>query len=60
MAVINVTNTKGDGTVAHEWHHALDYHLRKSAQDHMVIERLISDLKANYDYEAVRASAIRF
>lgn len=60
VAVINVTNTKGDGTVAHEWHHALDYHLRKSAQDHMVIERLISDLKANYDYEAVRASAIRF
>lgn len=27
--VINLTKTKGDGTVAHEWGHALDYALRK-------------------------------
>ena len=24
VAVINITNTRGDGTVAHEWMHALD------------------------------------
>lgn len=27
VQVINVTNTKGDGTVAHEWTHALDHFL---------------------------------
>jgi hypothetical protein len=27
VQVINVTNTKGDGTVAHEWTHALDHNL---------------------------------
>jgi hypothetical protein len=26
--VINLTNTRGDGSLAHEWMHALDYHLR--------------------------------
>lgn len=30
--VINVTNTKGDGTVAHEWMHALDYALRRNTR----------------------------
>lgn len=27
VQVINVTNTRGDGTVAHEWFHALDHNL---------------------------------
>ena len=27
VPVINLTNTRGDGSLAHEWHHALDYHL---------------------------------
>lgn len=28
--VINLTKTKGDGSLAHEWGHALDYNLRKA------------------------------
>lgn len=28
--VINLTKTKGDGSVAHEWLHALDFNLRKN------------------------------
>jgi len=30
VPVINVTKTRGDGSVAHEWFHALDYALRSS------------------------------
>ena len=29
---INLTKTNGDGTVAHEWHHGLDYNLRKNSR----------------------------
>ena len=31
--VINLTKTRGDGAVAHEWFHALDYNLRQSGAD---------------------------
>jgi len=31
--VINLTKTRGDGAVSHEWFHALDYNIRKSGPD---------------------------
>lgn len=59
VPVMNVTNTKGDGAISHEWHHALDFHLRKTASDQTVVRYLVADLKANYDYDKVRNSALR-
>lgn len=51
--VINLTKTKGDGTVAHEWGHALDFALRgnnfKGATDD-----LKSALERTYDIETMK------
>ncbi len=30
--VINITKTRGDGSLAHEWSHALDYHFRDQSK----------------------------
>lgn len=40
VPVINVTNTNGDGTVAHEWGHALDYALRRSTAGTKAVRRI--------------------
>ena len=48
VQVINVTNTSGDGTVAHEFGHAIDYNLRQSLTSekmHEAIEEVVRRLK---------------
>lgn len=50
VPVINVTNTKGDGTLAHEWGHALDYLvMRESAEGKRVMNRVLAVLKKSFD-----------
>lgn len=51
VPVINVTNTKGDGTVAHEWAHALD--LTKQSEGQTPLNRVIDQIKQElrYGYE---------
>ena len=46
--VINLTKTKGDGSVAHEWLHALDYNLRKN--DYRSVQIM------NYAYKTLEQS----
>ncbi|MGZ8317515.1 MAG: PLxRFG domain-containing protein [Telluria sp.] len=52
VPVINVTNTKGDGTVAHEWAHALDHalsggvarvdqHGKQTWRQHLAVARVV-------------------
>jgi hypothetical protein len=48
VPVINVTNTKGDGTVAHEWAHALD--LTKQAEGQAPLNRVIDQIKGELRY----------
>lgn len=52
--VINLTKTKGDGTVAHEWGHAFDYALRSSSL------KAVNDLKTSlskvYDLERMKST----
>lgn len=63
VAVINLTKTQGDGTVAHEWGHALDYRLRQLAQIGTAqvepIAQLVGELRHGYDYDDLYAAAIR-
>jgi hypothetical protein len=65
VQVINVTNTKGDGTVYHEWIHALDHFLFGAhfvtQPDHPVRKRVLSYLKHGaLTPEAVEARARQF
>lgn len=52
VEVINITNTKGDGTLAHEWFHALDYYLGKGnmSLDGSVL-LLVDALSRKYDVD---------
>ena len=66
VPVINVTNTRGDGTVAHEWAHAMDLtpQERLSVEgDYAHLARAISiikaDLKYAYHFDAVKAGVMR-
>ena len=58
VPVINVTSTRGDGTVAHEWHHALDFHLRPKAGGKELIGDIKKELQYRYDFDQVRAKVI--
>jgi hypothetical protein len=55
--VINITKTKGTGTLAHEWGHALDYALRENANS-TFYSQVVTDLKwaltRTYDVPRVR------
>jgi hypothetical protein len=56
VPVINVTNTKGDGTVAHEWFHALDHALSEqwhgsSWVQHEAVQRVVRLLSTSRDIE---------
>lgn len=53
VRVINVTNTKGDGTVAHEWMHALDYHLSRTEYGKQLVERIKVELMLARDIKLV-------
>ena len=49
---INITKTKGDGTVAHEWQHALDHNLR-AADGETLMEDLVNTLQFSATPEQV-------
>ena len=51
--VINLTKTKGDGSVAHEWGHAVDYTLRKIGGQRLDAARasINTMLKVKWDLE---------
>lgn len=62
VAVINLTKTQGDGTVAHEWAHALDHRLRTLAglgDQVESIRTLVAELRKGYDYDNILAAAVR-
>lgn len=52
VPVINVTNTRGDGTVAHEWGHALDYLSLMASPT--VRNEVLELLRRSFDFETVR------
>ncbi len=64
VPVINLTNTRGDGTIAHEWTHALDFALRpgRTGRQHPAISRLVGLLRYRYDggVEKLHARLARF
>lgn len=50
VPVINLTNTRGDGTVAHEWGHAFDYlGLNQSDNGRKILEEILDALKLSKD-----------
>lgn len=72
VPVINVTNTRGDGTVAHEWGHALDLTpqsieddagFSKTGGDYSYLSRAIAEIKRDlsyaYNFDAVRNGVMR-
>ncbi|MCB1602138.1 MAG: hypothetical protein KDI66_19110, partial [Xanthomonadales bacterium] len=52
--VINVTNTKGDGTVSHEWGHALDYFLREAEYGSITDSRQVPYIRELVHYLRIR------
>ena len=62
VPVINVTNTKGDGTVAHEWAHALDLTNQGEGQTPLnrVIDQIKQELRYGYDMKRIIASVDGF
>lgn len=58
VPVINLTNTRGDGTVAHEWAHALDYHIRavrtNASPQHWNVSRVVSVLRSRIGPDGTR------
>jgi diguanylate cyclase (GGDEF)-like protein len=57
VQAINLTKTKGDGTVAHEWFHALDHFLSKTQVGRVAMNQLVSALRVRYDLD-IQAKAI--
>ena len=55
VAVINLTNTKGDGTVAHEWGHALDHHLGNKG-----VADVVKGVKSGYDVVWLEKEFMKF
>lgn len=45
LHVINITKNAGDGTLAHEWMHALDFALRASKTDGARYTQIVNELK---------------
>ena len=43
---INLTKTKGDGTVAHEWHHGLDHNLRNTINGNLLMTDTVTALRS--------------
>ncbi|HET6718589.1 MAG TPA: LPD1 domain-containing protein, partial [Rhodocyclaceae bacterium] len=59
VPVINVTNTRGDGTVAHEWSHALDLTPQDGNEAlRAAINELRADLTYAYDFGKMRSSVL--
>ena len=49
---INLTKTKGDGTLGHEWHHALDFNLRRTENGKKLMDDTVSMLSEKIDVDA--------
>lgn len=49
---INLTKTKGDGTLGHEWHHGLDFNLQKTENGKRLMEDTVSMLSETIDVDA--------
>lgn len=59
--VINLTRDRGDGTLAHEWTHALDYHLRsKGEKADELVSQIVRSLRKFYDYQRVEQYILGF
>lgn len=54
--VINLTKTKGDGSVAHEWGHALDFILSETTAGKRAVESLTHMLSTNYDAKGAQSN----
>jgi hypothetical protein len=50
---INLTKTKGDGSLGHEWQHALDWNLQQEANGKLLMAGTVEALKSSIDAEAV-------
>ena len=55
VQVINLTKTKGDGTVAHEWFHALDHFLRRDKNSGFAMDQLVRGLEYRYNLATIEA-----
>ncbi|MGE0383403.1 MAG: PLxRFG domain-containing protein [Gammaproteobacteria bacterium] len=56
VPVINLTNTRGDGTVAHEWIHALDHFMKSDRASYLrSIATVVDNLKKVRDADATIA-----
>lgn len=59
--VMNFTNTRGDGTVAHEWTHALDFHLKHyDQQGSSLLRQMRSLLSKTHTIDRAKDEAKRF
>ena len=50
---INLTKTKGDGSLGHEWQHGLDWNLRRTPNGKLLMSGTVSRLKNQIDTETV-------
>ncbi len=60
VAVINLTRDRGDGAVAHEWGHAIDYYLRTTPGGTAIMDKMDENLKTRYSRERVRKRVADF
>ncbi len=50
---INLTKTKGDGSLGHEWQHGLDWNLKQEANGKKLMDGTVNALKNTIDPETV-------
>lgn len=50
---INLTKTKGDGSLGHEWHHALDHNMRKTENGRKLMDDTVSMLNGRIEVDTV-------
>jgi hypothetical protein len=50
---INLTKTKGDGSLGHEWQHGLDWNLQQEANGKKLMDGTVAVLKSTIDPETV-------
>ena len=53
---INLTKTKGDGTLGHEWHHGLDFNLRENTNGEKLMSETVSMLNTMIDVDTVESN----
>jgi hypothetical protein len=53
---INLTKTKGDGTLGHEWHHGLDFNLRENTNGEKLMNDTVAMLNSMIDVDTVESN----